>query len=124
MEQGARPFESYVSSMVALTLAALMAYFALDSGSWTFAIVACALFLVGLKRRDYRSPLRWWISLVLYGSSLAFLLLLKLLPGPPLEAFSSVWILWIGVVACMAAEVLLLILGRLRHSWKFTRAPD
>lgn len=118
------PLEFYAQRVNDLAIALGIAWVGIETGRaicWVFAV----LFLVaGVRAPDYPTATSWWFG-ILWKGTFSVVFLTQLL-GPLRERPASFPRLGLVVAfaAFMAAGVMILVTGRLRKVWKFTRPAE
>lgn len=121
------PIEIYLLRIVSLLASIFSFYWAWTLRSWVWGVFAAAILLGLARKRDYRSKARWVTFLVAYAvcalSSAGALYLTRdgsadlLVPGS-----AGRWI-WLAMTAGSTLNAVVLVSGRIRRVWSFTRPP-
>ena len=119
VENPRRSFESYGYRVFFLLLAALFAYRAIDSGLWVQWILV-ASFLAGvIDGDDFEKEWRWWVATL--GCALLAGLVLYWLMTTEADARRGPRFQLAGLAGGLIAVVGILVSGRCRRVWSFTR---
>ena len=116
-----RPFEFYALRAFGLAFAGWAFWCAADFGSPMLAGFGAVGLLLAFRGRDFKSVARWWVSLGLYLVLLVWLVASYLRLGIDREPFSKYWSMYLVLGGCLLAHVGVLLSGRIRGVWAFTR---